>query len=120
VQVTTLIKDDAKRITLSIGDGANDVSMIQAAHIGVGISGQEGMQAVMASDFAIAQFRFLKDLLLVHGRWSYIRITKVGKRFLLCIYNLGHDVCCNTTLEEKRFLIKRNKISPLLSLCFVK
>jgi len=80
-QVTTLIKDDAKKITLSIGDGANDVSMIQAAHIGVGISGQEGMQAVMASDFAIAQFRFLKDLLLVHGRWSYIRITKVGKRF---------------------------------------
>jgi hypothetical protein len=78
LQVTTLIKDDAKKITLSIGDGANDVSMIQAAHIGVGISGQEGMQAVMASDFAIAQFRFLTDLLLVHGRWSYIRITKVG------------------------------------------
>ncbi len=73
-----MIKDDAKKITLSIGDGANDVSMIQAAHIGVGISGQEGMQAVMASDFAIAQFRFLTDLLLVHGRWSYIRITKVG------------------------------------------
>ncbi|KAG0584958.1 hypothetical protein M758_3G246700 [Ceratodon purpureus] len=80
-QVTTLIKDDAKKITLSIGDGANDVSMIQAAHIGVGISGQEGMQAVMASDFAIAQFRFLKDLLLVHGRWSYIRITKVVAYF---------------------------------------
>ncbi|KAH9560317.1 hypothetical protein CY35_06G099300 [Sphagnum magellanicum] len=77
-QVTTLIKDDAKKITLSIGDGANDVSMIQAAHIGVGISGQEGMQAVMASDFAIAQFRFLTDLLLVHGRWSYIRITKAS------------------------------------------
>ncbi|KAL2632249.1 hypothetical protein R1flu_016935 [Riccia fluitans] len=76
-QVTTLIKDGAKRITLSIGDGANDVSMIQAAHIGVGISGQEGMQAVMASDFAIAQFRFLTDLLLVHGRWSYNRISKV-------------------------------------------
>jgi phospholipid-transporting ATPase len=81
LQVTTLIKDDAKKITLSIGDGANDVSMIQAAHIGVGISGQEGMQAVMASDFAIAQFRFLTDLLLVHGRWSYIRITKVVAYF---------------------------------------
>lgn len=51
--------------------------MIQAAHVGVGISGQEGMQAVMASDFAIAQFRFLTDLLLVHGRWSYHRICKV-------------------------------------------
>lgn len=76
-QVTKLIKDGARKITLSIGDGANDVSMIQAAHIGVGISGLEGMQAVMASDFAIAQFRFLTDLLLVHGRLSYIRISKV-------------------------------------------
>ncbi|KAH9709257.1 phospholipid-transporting ATPase 3 [Citrus sinensis] len=75
-QVTSLVKKGARKITLSIGDGANDVSMIQAAHIGVGISGQEGMQAVMASDFAIAQFRFLTDLLLVHGRWSYLRICK--------------------------------------------
>ncbi|VVA27683.1 PREDICTED: phospholipid-transporting ATPase [Prunus dulcis] len=76
-QVTSMVKKGARKITLSIGDGANDVSMIQAAHVGVGISGQEGMQAVMASDFAIAQFRFLTDLLLVHGRWSYIRLCKV-------------------------------------------
>ncbi|CAL5418026.1 unnamed protein product [Camellia sinensis] len=75
-QVTRQVKKGAQKITLSIGDGANDVSMIQAAHIGVGISGMEGMQAVMASDFAIAQFRFLTDLLLVHGRWSYLRICK--------------------------------------------
>lgn len=80
-QVTSLVKKGAKKITLSIGDGANDVSMIQAAHVGVGISGLEGMQAVMASDFAIAQFRFLTDLLLVHGRWSYIRICKVVTYF---------------------------------------
>lgn len=80
--MTSLVKKGANRITLSIGDGANDVSMIQAAHVGVGISGQEGMQAVMASDFAIAQFRFLADLLLVHGRWSYLRICKV------CLYSL--------------------------------
>ncbi|KAJ4849836.1 Phospholipid-transporting ATPase 3 [Turnera subulata] len=76
-QVTSLVKKGARKITLSIGDGANDVSMIQAAHIGIGISGLEGMQAVMASDFAIAQFRYLADLLLVHGRWSYVRICKV-------------------------------------------
>ncbi|KAK6922097.1 P-type ATPase, N-terminal [Dillenia turbinata] len=76
-QVASLVKKGARKITLSIGDGANDVSMIQAAHVGVGISGLEGMQAVMASDFAIAQFRFLSDLLLVHGRWSYHRICKV-------------------------------------------
>ncbi|XP_042008673.1 phospholipid-transporting ATPase 3-like isoform X2 [Salvia splendens] len=80
-QVTSLVKKGANRITLSIGDGANDVSMIQAAHVGVGISGQEGMQAVMASDFSIAQFRFLTDLLLVHGRWSYHRICKVVTYF---------------------------------------
>ncbi|KAK4786013.1 hypothetical protein SAY86_002702 [Trapa natans] len=80
-QVTTLVKKGARKITLSIGDGANDVSMIQAAHVGVGISGLEGMQAVMASDFAIAQFRFLSDLLLVHGRWSYLRICKVVTYF---------------------------------------
>jgi hypothetical protein len=59
------------------GDGANDVSMIQMAHVGVGISGQEGMQAVMASDFAIAQFRFLVKLLLVHGHWSYDRLANM-------------------------------------------
>lgn len=47
-----------------------------AAHIGVGISGQEGMQAVMSSDFSFAQFRYLQRLLLVHGRWSYIRMCK--------------------------------------------
>ncbi|KAL0732595.1 hypothetical protein Bca4012_008804 [Brassica carinata] len=80
-QVTSLVRKGAKKITLSIGDGANDVSMIQAAHVGVGISGMEGMQAVMASDFAIAQFRFLTDLLLVHGRWSYLRICKVVMYF---------------------------------------
>eukprot|EP00735_Rhodelphis_limneticus_P010030 TRINITY_DN2907_c2_g4::TRINITY_DN2907_c2_g4_i1::g.4143::m.4143 TRINITY_DN2907_c2_g4::TRINITY_DN2907_c2_g4_i1::g.4143 ORF type:complete len:1247 (+),score=388.28,sp/P98200/AT8A2_MOUSE/42.59/0.0,E1-E2_ATPase/PF00122.15/4.7e-16,Hydrolase_like2/PF13246.1/1.9e-13,Hydrolase_like2/PF13246.1/1.5e+04,Hydrolase/PF00702.21/2.8e-06,Hydrolase/PF00702.21/0.00042,HAD/PF12710.2/9.5e+03,HAD/PF12710.2/1.4e-11,Hydrolase_3/PF08282.7/2.8e+03,Hydrolase_3/PF08282.7/0.011 TRINITY_DN2907_c2_g4_i1:61-3741(+) len=64
-------------MTLAIGDGANDVGMIQEAHVGVGISGKEGMQAVNSSDFAIAQFRFLKRLLLVHGRWNYKRMSKV-------------------------------------------
>jgi magnesium-transporting ATPase (P-type) len=64
-------------ITLSIGDGANDVPMIQEAQIGVGISGKEGRQAVNSADFAIAQFRFLKRLLLVHGRFNYRRTSKV-------------------------------------------
>uniref|UniRef100_A0A7S2WGS7 Phospholipid-transporting ATPase n=1 Tax=Rhizochromulina marina TaxID=1034831 RepID=A0A7S2WGS7_9STRA len=60
-------------VTLSIGDGANDVPMIQTAHIGIGIFGLEGQQAVNASDYAIGQFRFLKSLLLVHGRWNLRR-----------------------------------------------
>ena len=64
-------------VTLAIGDGANDVGMIQEAQLGVGISGLEGTQAVNASDFSIAQFRFLENLLLVHGRWNYIRMSKV-------------------------------------------
>jgi len=75
-QVTQLVKSRGET-TLAIGDGANDVGMIQRAHIGVGISGQEGMQAAMASDFAIAQFRFLEPLLLVHGRMSYKRIARM-------------------------------------------
>eukprot|EP00435_Cladocopium_sp_Y103_P020236 s1351_g4.t3 len=60
-------------VTLAIGDGANDVPMIQAAQVGVGIAGREGRQAVNNSDFAIAQFRFLERLLLLHGRWNYRR-----------------------------------------------
>ncbi|ESK96526.1 phospholipid-translocating atpase [Moniliophthora roreri MCA 2997] len=71
--VVRLVKDGLKAMTLAIGDGANDVSMIQAADVGVGISGEEGLQAVNSSDYAIAQFRFLKKLLLVHGHWSYAR-----------------------------------------------
>jgi phospholipid-transporting ATPase len=75
--VVKLVKRHLKSILLAIGDGANDVSMIQAAHIGVGISGVEGLQAARSADVAIAQFRFLRKLLLVHGSWSYQRISKV-------------------------------------------
>mmetsp|Transcript_24073 Transcript_24073/g.66728 ORF Transcript_24073/g.66728 Transcript_24073/m.66728 type:complete len:1719 (+) Transcript_24073:215-5371(+) len=64
-------------VTLAIGDGANDVGMIQEAHVGIGISGKEGQQAVNASDFAISQFRFLETLLLVHGRWDFMRQATV-------------------------------------------
>ncbi|KAF6143025.1 hypothetical protein GIB67_041093 [Kingdonia uniflora] len=72
--IVDLIKSRTDDMTLAIGDGANDVSMIQMADVGVGISGQEGRQAVMASDFAMGQFRFLKRLLLVHGHWNYHRV----------------------------------------------
>ncbi|XP_077516443.1 ATPase phospholipid transporting 8B isoform X2 [Amblyomma americanum] len=79
--VVDLVKRHKHAVTLAIGDGANDVSMIKMAHIGVGISGQEGMQAVLASDFSIAQFRFLERLLLVHGRWSYLRMCRFLRYF---------------------------------------
>ncbi|XP_052796931.1 phospholipid-transporting ATPase ID-like isoform X1 [Mya arenaria] len=79
--VVDLVKRNKQSITLAIGDGANDVSMIKTAHIGVGISGQEGMQAVLSSDFSFSQFRYLERLLLVHGRWSYLRMCKFLKYF---------------------------------------
>ncbi|KAK9986313.1 hypothetical protein SO802_031264 [Lithocarpus litseifolius] len=72
--IVDLIKSRTDDMTLAIGDGANDVSMIQMADVGVGICGQEGRQAVMASDFAMGQFQFLKRLLLVHGHWNYQRV----------------------------------------------
>jgi phospholipid-transporting ATPase len=75
--VVKLVKRHLKAILLAIGDGANDVSMIQAAHVGVGISGMEGLQAARSADVAIGQFRYLRKLLLVHGSWSYHRVSKV-------------------------------------------
>ncbi|TKR68362.1 hypothetical protein L596_024353 [Steinernema carpocapsae] len=80
--VVKAVKKHLKGKTLSIGDGANDVPMIQTAHVGIGITGMEGMQAAMASDFAIARFHFLKRLLLVHGHWSYYRIASILLHFL--------------------------------------
>ncbi|KAL1842730.1 hypothetical protein VTJ49DRAFT_4368 [Mycothermus thermophilus] len=75
--VVKLVKKYQKEsILLAIGDGANDVSMIQAAHIGIGISGVEGLQAARSADVSIAQFRYLRKLLLVHGAWSYHRVAK--------------------------------------------
>ncbi|XP_020086581.1 phospholipid-transporting ATPase 1-like isoform X2 [Ananas comosus] len=72
--IVALVKHRTDDMTLAIGDGANDVSMIQMADVGIGISGQEGRQAVMASDFSMGQFRFLVPLLLVHGHWNYQRM----------------------------------------------
>ncbi|NXQ57227.1 AT8B3 ATPase, partial [Anthoscopus minutus] len=76
-----LVKKHKKAVTLAIGDGANDVNMIKTADIGVGISGLEGLQAVQCSDYALAQFSFLQRLLLVHGRWNYLRICKFLRYF---------------------------------------
>ncbi|KAL2340738.1 hypothetical protein Fmac_008678 [Flemingia macrophylla] len=75
--VTRLVKSGTGKTTLAIGDGANDVGMLQEADVGIGISGVEGMQAVMSSDIAIAQFRYLERLLLVHGHWCYRRMSSM-------------------------------------------
>ncbi|CAP23946.2 Protein CBR-TAT-4.1 [Caenorhabditis briggsae] len=76
------VKKKIKGNVLAIGDGANDVPMIQAAHVGIGIAGKEGLQAAMACDFAIARFKFLSRLLLVHGHWSYYRLANTFLYFL--------------------------------------
>ncbi|XP_048460533.1 phospholipid-transporting ATPase IF [Rhincodon typus] len=81
-KVVRLLKTSpAKPITLAIGDGANDVSMIMEANIGIGIMGKEGRQAVRNSDYAIARFRFLAKLLFVHGHLYYIRISHLVQYF---------------------------------------
>ena len=86
-ELVDLVKHEVHAITLAIGDGANDVGMIQSAHVGIGISGVEGLQAACASDYAIAQFSFLNKLLLVHGAWSYSRLTK------LILYSFYKNIC---------------------------
>ena len=76
-QVVKMMKKyDTNGITLAIGDGGNDVSMIMEAHIGIGIYGEEGMRAVQSGDYAIGEFKILHRLLLFHGRTFYIRNSK--------------------------------------------
>ena len=79
--VVNMVRHGLNIMGLAIGDGANDVAMIQEADVGVGIAGEEGRQAVMSSDYAIGQFRFLQRLLLVHGRWSYRRLGECTANF---------------------------------------
>lgn len=68
--------------------------MIQTADIGVGISGQEGMQAVMASDFALSRFKYLERFLLVHGHWCYDRLARMVLYFLYknAVSSNGHFI----------------------------
>jgi magnesium-transporting ATPase (P-type) len=76
-EIVRFVKKHQNKITLAIGDGANDVNMIQEAHIGIGLYGKEGMRAVQASDYALPEFKALWKLLFVHGRWSYIRNSEM-------------------------------------------
>ncbi|XP_052618907.1 phospholipid-transporting ATPase VA isoform X2 [Peromyscus californicus insignis] len=102
--VVKLVRSKLKAMTLAIGDGANDVSMIQVADVGVGISGQEGMQAVMASDFAVPRFRYLERLLIVHGHWCYSRLANMVLYFFykntLVTGVLDKDIPADMLLRE--------------------
>lgn len=77
--VARLIRSHTKKRVCCIGDGGNDVSMIQAADIGVGIVGKEGKQASLAADFSVTQFSYLTKLLMWHGRNSYRRSAKLAQ-----------------------------------------
>jgi phospholipid-translocating ATPase len=77
--VTEHIKTFTKVRTAAVGDGGNDVGMIQQADIGIGIVGKEGMQAALAADFSINQFNYLNKLLLWHGRLAYKRSAKLSQ-----------------------------------------
>uniref|UniRef100_A0A914HZ23 Phospholipid-transporting ATPase n=1 Tax=Globodera rostochiensis TaxID=31243 RepID=A0A914HZ23_GLORO len=87
-EVVGIVKSlDNNKTVMAVGDGANDVAMIQAANVGVGISGVEGLQAASASDYSIAQFQFLRRLLLVHGTWNFERSVKV------ILYSFYKNIC---------------------------
>lgn len=103
--VVRLVKDGLAVITLAIGDNVNDVSMIQAADVGVGIAGEEGLQAVNPSDYVIAQFRFLKRLLLVHGHWSYHRNGN------MCVSFIGSH-CARQPLKAKSCQVRMSPPMP--------
>ncbi|OMJ26498.1 Phospholipid-transporting ATPase DNF2 [Smittium culicis] len=80
-QVVNLIKKGHSYITLAVGDGANDVSMIQAADVGVAIVGEEGLQAANAADYSVPRFHHLQNLLLVHGFFNYLRVSSAVNIF---------------------------------------
>ena len=88
-----LLKNDFQRVSLAVGDGANDVSMIREANVGVGIRGKEGLQAVNSADFALSQFKHLKKAvactrpLRIFTRYAYN-----GSRFL-CKFDIQYSNC---------------------------
>jgi phospholipid-translocating P-type ATPase (flippase) len=90
--IVALIKSQPGVLVLAIGDGANDVGMLQEAHVGIGVKGREGSQAVQTSDLAIPRFRHLIPLLGVDGHWASVRLTGVAlfmlyKNFaMICVY----------------------------------
>lgn len=127
--VTRLVRSKlrGKGLCLAIGDGANDVGMIQAADIGVGISGLEGAQAAMAADYSIGQFRFLERLLLVHGHWCYRRLAftinyslwKVLSQGMLLFYSSAVTFWTGQTLIDEWYSSFFNTLFTAFPIAFI-
>ena len=113
--VVNMVKNGLNIMALSVGDGANDVAMIQEADVGVGIAGEEGRQAVMSSDYAIGQFRYLQRLLLVHGRWSYRRLGECTANFFYKVCGVGTEYHIALSLTSPRILCGRSLCSGTVS-----
>lgn len=113
--VVNMVKNGLNIMALSVGDGANDVAMIQEADVGVGIAGEEGRQAVMSSDYAIGQFRYLQRLLLVHGRWSYRRLGECTANFFYKVCGVGTEYHIALSLTPPRILCGRSLCSGTVS-----
>ena len=102
-QMVKMMKNfDKNSITLAIGDGGNDVPMIMEAHIGIGIYGEEGLRAVQSSDYAIGEFKILRELLFSHGRMNYVRISECihyffFKNFIETFNHFLYGFYCNFT-----------------------
>ena len=124
IVVKKLKKHDKNAITLAIGDGGNDVSMIMEAHLGIGIYGEEGMRAVQASDFAIGEFKFLRRLLFFHGRTNNNRISKMiiyffYKNFVFTIIQFIYAFFCmgsGQTIIDDWFITCYNLVFTALPL----
>ena len=124
-QVVKMMKNyDPGAITLAIGDGGNDVSMIMEAHIGIGIYGEEGMRAVQSSDYAIGEFQCLGPLLFFHGRTNYIRNSECiqyffYKNFVFTVVQFFFGFYCNftgQTIIDDWFITSFNLLFTSLSL----
>ena len=116
---------DSHAVTLAIGDGGNDVSMIMEANIGIGIHGEEGMSAVQASDFSIGEFQLLKRLLFIHGRINLYRISKMilyffFKNFVFTMVQFYFAFLClgsGQTFIDDWYITCYNLVFTALPLC---
>jgi magnesium-transporting ATPase (P-type) len=116
---------DENAVTLAIGDGGNDVSMIMEANIGIGIHGEEGMSAAQASDFSIGEFHILKKLLFIHGRTNLMRISKMilyffFKNFVFTTIQFYYAIYClgsGQTFVDDWYITCYNLIFTALPLC---